>query len=353
MLHFNSLVRRLCDATGYGMISFDLEKHIVDLTAPANQWFQIGQPIDTALSAACDPFGWKNWPQIIQAVLTAQQVVHFDTLKAQLDDQPRYLALTLAPVLDARKHLLGGGAILCDVTAKTVSELHQQDHQRAKAAAQTASRVAHELNNPLDGILRYVNLSLRALDSQPEKARPYLSQARDGLIRMARIIEQMLAFSRADQPPYEIQPLDSLAQQAAAALSGILENIQFELVRDFQGQCLAVRAEPMFQVFCNLYKNAADAMHGKGKLTVRISQDHRCWHIVVADTGGGFDPALAEEIFKPFFTTKPPGQGTGLGLAICRDILDKMNGAISARNIAGGCEFIITLPDNQKDNQIT
>lgn len=347
MLHFNSLVRRLSEASGLGMISFDLDKRIVDATTPVHQWLEIGQPIDAQLAQAANRFGWKNWPEIIDSVLTSQQVVHFSALKTELAGQTRYLDLTLAPILDARKHLLGGGAIISDVTAKTVIELQAQDQQRAQAVARTASRVAHELNNPLDGILRYVNLSLRALDGQPEKARPYLLQARDGLMRMARIIEQMLTFSRADQPPYEYQPLDAVAQQAAAALAGSLENIQFELARDYQGPCLSVRSEPMFQVFCNLFKNAADAMQGNGTLTVRIGRDEQGWRVSVADTGGGFDPALAEEIFKPFFTTKPPGQGTGLGLAICRDILDKMNGKIEARNIPGGSEFIVTLPDNK------
>ena len=106
----------------------------------------------------------------------------------------------------------------------------------------------------------------------------------------------------------------------------------------------------LFQVFCNLIKNAVDAMPDGGELTIktRLESDDTV-SIEFRDTGQGFPPEHSKMIFEPFFTTKGSGRGTGLGLAICEDIIEKYNGRITAQNAqTGGSIFTVYLPLPEK-----
>ena len=106
-----------------------------------------------------------------------------------------------------------------------------------------------------------------------------------------------------------------------------------------------IRSSNLYQVFCNLIKNAVDAMHGHGQLTVTISCRDDMLSVAFKDTGKGFAPESAEELFEPFYTTKGHGKGTGLGLAICKDIVEKYDGSIKAENNPDrGSTFTVELP---------
>ncbi len=345
-LFFNSLTKSLCDSTREGIISFDCELRIIDYTPPSIHYFTMKSRIDILLSEAADVHGWKNWTEIIRSVVTLGQTVRFDAVKVKRQDCTYLLDMIIAAVYDPEnKTIVGGGLIVNDVTNKMALLSETAQTERLATMGKVAGRVAHELNNPLDGILRYVNLALRGLETQPDKAKQYLQQCRDGLMRMVRIVGEMLEFSRGIPAPFEKEALDKVADDALAAMAGVLEGIEVRFVREYEGSALPVKSEALFQVFCNLIKNAADAMGGTGVLTVCLARTADGWQAAFRDTGGGFDPSLAEDLFKPFFTTKPAGRGTGLGLAICRDILNKLGGQIRARNIDRGSEFVVMLPE--------
>src|SRR5262249_4214313 len=111
------------------------------------------------------------------------------------------------------------------------------------------------------------------------------------------------------------------------------------------------RGSSLFQVFCNLVKNAIEAMPGGGRLTIktRLAGDEMI--ITFEDTGVGL-PSEAARIFEPFFTTKPPGQGTGLGLAVCKEIVERYGGQIHAEAGEGaGAVFVVRLPQEQRSDQ--
>jgi signal transduction histidine kinase len=115
-------------------------------------------------------------------------------------------------------------------------------------------------------------------------------------------------------------------------------------VCDLQQKMPNVRGNNLFQVFCNLVKNALDAMPRGGRLMIRTRLAAQRVRIEFEDTGVGL-PADAERIFDAFYTTKPPGKGTGLGLAICRDLIQRYQGRIWAENREqGGAIFFITIP---------
>jgi len=217
---------------------------------------------------------------------------------------------------------------------------------RLIAMGKVAGKVAHELNNPMDGILRYLNLAMRVLEhGDINKAQEYLRQSRTGLLRMVHILGELLEFSRSSSQAMEPAPLDKIVQDALSAMTSAMSGIEVQILRKYEGQALQMRNDSLFQVFCNLIKNACDAMQGKGRLTITIEQSDTDWLISFLDAGSGIPPELRESIFQPFFTTKTAGKGVGLGLAICKDLVEKHKGTISVHCPAeGGSLFTVRLP---------
>jgi signal transduction histidine kinase len=299
------------------------------------------------LSVGTDPNVWGNWKESLVSVLHAGEEADFGVVKYTRDGATRLLHIRCIPANDPESGiLLGGTAILMDVTEKIKTEHEMAQAERLMAIGKVAGKVAHELNNPLDGILRYVNLTLRILDqNQPAKAKEYLTHCRTGLQRMAQIITEMLEFSRSTNLAFETSPIDKLIDDAIRAMESSLRNINSQIVRVYTGPLPHTKSDSLFQVFCNLLKNASDAMQGQGKLTITLRRTDRFWQIEFMDTGHGFDPAKTDDLFRPFFTTKSKGRGTGLGLAICKDILEKLHGTILAQNNPqGGATFTVQLP---------
>ncbi|NLH15010.1 MAG: hypothetical protein GX455_00380 [Phycisphaerae bacterium] len=259
----------------------------------------------------------------------------------------RFLRLTWMAIHEPdTNRIVGGAAIAEDISSETSLRSQVAQSQRLASIGKIAAKVAHELNNPLDGILRYINLAIRILDlGQIDKAKEYLLRSRSGLMRMVQIIGEMLELSRDHMVTIERSPLDRILQEAIAAMETRKGKVRIEL------SCLApqplplYRSDNLFQVFCNLIKNALDAMIDEGQLLITIRQIEQSLDIAFRDTGTGFPPEHAETIFQPFYTTKGFGRGTGLGLAICRDIVGKLRGQITAtNNPEGGSTFTVRLP---------
>lgn len=346
-LQFNSLTKRIADSIQTAMVSFDSNFKIIDYTPPAEKFFTLTDSVIQTLRLGTDPNIWNDWHGLIRSALQSGRKADFGTVKYSQNNQVRLLNISCVPIEDpSSQKLFGGALILHDITDKLDTEFELAQAERLIAIGKIAGKVAHELNNPLDGILRYVNLSLRILEKEPnEKAIEYLTHCRSGLQRMVQIISEMLEFSRSTHLAFEASPVDKLLEDAQRAMEIRLRNIEVRLVRTSRESLPHVKSDSLFQVFCNLIKNAADAMDGRGTLTITICKTETDWQIEFRDTGPGFSPEHAEDLFKPFFTTKAPSQGTGLGLAICKDILEKLNGTITAQNAPqGGGIFTVHLP---------
>ena len=120
---------------------------------------------------------------------------------------------------------------------------------------------------------------------------------------------------------------------------------------DYASDIPQIRTGSLLQVFCNLIKNALDAMPDGGELSIstRLAADNTTV-VEFRDTGSGFAPEDTEVMFEAFFTTKDKGRGTGLGLAICKDIVERYNGRITAENAPGGGSiFTVYLPVGSKN----
>ncbi len=216
-------------------------------------------------------------------------------------------------------------------------------HERLAMIGKLAAGVAHELNNPLDGVLRFVNL---AADSLPKQAPelPFLHEARRGLRRMADIVRDLLQFSRNASVEIADEDGERLAREAVEQVLAREPDKLVETSFDFPAGGIAL-PRAIFQVIANLAKNAVDAMPSQGSLLLSSTVRDGRIHVAVADTGNGIPEEIQERIFEPFFTTKEVGEGSGLGLPICQRIVERLGGTLSVESELGaGTRVTIDLP---------
>ncbi|MFQ5415101.1 MAG: histidine kinase dimerization/phospho-acceptor domain-containing protein [Phycisphaerae bacterium] len=160
--------------------------------------------------------------------------------------------------------------VMDDGTARPDNEHRAAVNERLASMSKLVSRVAHELNNPLDGILRYVNLAIRATGQQQQpKLRNYLDESRIGLLRMVDIIGELLQFSRATHGAFDTAGINDIVEQAVRAMAQRADAHGITLAVDFQTcRMPSVRTGRLYQVVCNLITNAIDAMPDGGRLTI-------------------------------------------------------------------------------------
>ncbi len=232
---------------------------------------------------------------------------------------------------------------------------HLARTEKLTAMGEMAAGVAHEINNPLGGILLYSSLVLEDLP-QNSPVRDNIQKIIYQTNRCKDIVQGLLDFSRT--PTGEMVPLQA-NQVITTSLNLVKDQAMFhgiEIECSFQENLPEIMGDRsrLEEVFLNLFINAADAMNGKGKLTITtgIGQNN-CVKISISDTGKGVDKALLVHIFEPFFTTKEPGRGTGLGLSIVYGIIKRHKGTIDAESEKDkGTTFIITLPVHKNNNSI-
>jgi signal transduction histidine kinase len=229
-----------------------------------------------------------------------------------------------------------------DVSGRVSMERRLAASERLAATGALAARIAHELNNPLDGVLRFLGLAQRVANAE---AAQYLTNAREGLMRMAGIIRGLLEEGRPWQASGQRAPVQRLLDEAVTAMQPRAQAIGVSVVCDLDGRVEGMVEGSVFQVFCNVIKNSLDAMPNGGMLTIRLRPAGRDCDIEFSDTGCGLTEAEAGRIFDPFYTTKPPADGSGLGLAICREIVGRLGGRIAARGRPeGGATLDLRLP---------
>ncbi len=217
---------------------------------------------------------------------------------------------------------------------------------RLRELSLLVSKLVHEVRNPLDGALRFLNLTL-ADHSPPECRQRYLLATKQGLERIQGIMQGVAALSGCGRGNGEPVQVNDLIVQAIALQEDKAEQrgVRVELgLAD--GLPPVPGGSGLFQVFINLVSNALDAMEaGGGTLAVRSWRENGSVVVRVADTGHGMPPEVLERLFRPFFTTKPAGKGMGLGLAVCREVLDRLRGRIEVSSTPGhGTVFLVSVP---------
>ena len=213
--------------------------------------------------------------------------------------------------------------------------------------AELASRVAHELNNPIATVLVYVQLLL-ARGNVDEATEEGLETIYREAQRANAITADLLSFARRGKPERELIFIQEVIQRSLELYIPRLRANNIELVVKLQPDIPSIMADPhqMQKVFVNIIINAEQAMteaHGKGRLYIKAQAAGEIIRITFEDNGPGIKPSSLKNIFDPFFTTRETG--LGLGLSICCAILKGHGGSIYALNRPGqGATFVVELP---------
>jgi len=227
-------------------------------------------------------------------------------------------------------------------------QAHLIQQEKLASLGKLAAGVAHEINNPLGGILIYSHLVLEEM----KKEDPHydnLAKIVKETTRCKDIVKGLLQFARPNEPEAIQININATLDETLSLLESqsIFQNITIK--KQFSGNLPPVVADSaqLQQVFMNIVLNGAEAMDGNGKFTIKTSLggDKKNIHIEFADTGHGIKEEDKKGLFEPFFTTKEVGKGTGLGLAISYSIIQKHEGTIKVKSQVGkGSTFTVIIP---------
>ncbi len=235
------------------------------------------------------------------------------------------------------------------------TQLQLLQSEKMASLGKLAAGVAHQLNNPLAGITLYTRL---VLEDYPLEAgaRKDLLRVLEDAERCRDTVKELLEFTRQTRHLMRPQDINRAISRTLFLLENqaLFQNIIIEKVLDPALPPVHSDIQQLNHLFMNIILNAAQAMEGKGELSVKtlfLPQTGRVL-IEIVDTGPGIPENILPHIFDPFFTTKQEGEGTGLGLSLVYGIVEAHGGQIKARNLpGGGAAFIIELPIQSKDEE--
>jgi two-component system NtrC family sensor kinase len=267
----------------------------------------------------------------------------------------RYFEVASQPLVDTDGTITGVVHVYRDRTeAKKMQEkLSQQD--KLASIGLLAGGIAHEINNPLGGILIFSQMLLREI---PKDSPHYedVFEIEAATQRCKAIVESLLNFARQNQPDSkkkmdEFNIADAIKTAVRFGKVAIKKSGSINVIEKFKEpeQYVKVDRNKVIQIFLNLIQNGIQAMPDGGTLTIKsktVTRNALPWGIfTVEDTGIGIPTEHLTKIFDPFFTTKDPGEGTGLGLALVYGIVQDMGGTMSVESTVNvGSRFIVELP---------
>jgi PAS domain S-box-containing protein len=287
-----------------------------------------------------------NLEKAFQRVLVSQEHLEYSSLKSTTKDKSvRYLGIKILPVPDDR-NTHRGLLLIEDVTEAEQLKQRLQLYEHLAIMGKLTLCVAHELNNPLDGIRRYLSLAIMKKEA-PESVERYLTEAQKGLQKMSMSIKSlMFSANPFKSPPRASDTLLNLLQDAIKIMmfQASDQRVQIEFVPPPEFEQIVSESD-LYYVFINVIKNALQAMPHGGRLQVDgILQGHQM-EISFQDTGPGLSPQEMDRIFQPFYSTKEGTQGLGLGLPICQKILERYDGRLAVESQPGlGTKVRLLLP---------
>lgn len=227
---------------------------------------------------------------------------------------------------------------------------------RLAALGELIATVAHEVNNPLTGVLGFAQLLLRR--ELAEDVRRDVEVIHDEAQRAARVVQNLVSFARKHKQEKSLMSINEALENTLVLREYEMRVNNLKVVRELQPDLPQTVADfhEMQQVFLNVIINAEQAMseaHGQGTLVVKTRQVRERIQIIFADDGPGIAAENLDRIFSPFFTTKGANKGTGLGLGLCQGIVRDHGGTIRVESEEGrGTTFIVEIPVVTKQNNV-
>jgi len=326
----------------------------------------LAQPIEALLTEAAREVvdtGLERLRTTIDAGRPVELEERFELEQRCKDGSTVWTETILSGLSGPDGQFLGILGVSRDITARRRAEQERRDietqlrqSQKLESIGTMASGVAHEINNPLTGIINYADL----IESRIEDGK--LKEYARGIIqegkRVAEIVRSLLSFARQETGQFRNVGVESLVQSSARLFSSALRRDQIRLVLDVPADLPPVRcrSQQIEQVLINLIANACDALNLRyrghdEKKVIRISsraieRNEASWvRTTVEDAGVGIPPETIQRIFDPFFTTKPRNEGTGLGLSVSYGIIKEHGGDLTVESEPGeGTRFHIDLP---------
>jgi two-component system NtrC family sensor kinase len=227
-------------------------------------------------------------------------------------------------------------------------QAHLIQSEKLASLGKLAAGIAHEINNPLGGILIYSNLLLE----DTEKDSPHYENLKKIVKETSRckdIVKGLLEFARPKEPETSLIGVNEILEGSLAIMEkqALFQNISIKKSYESDLPKIIADSAQLQQVFMNIILNAAEATAGNGTLTLSTSlnPDSKCIEVKFSDTGQGIKEEDKKRLFEPFFSTKEVGKGTGLGLAISYSIIQKHQGTIEVKSQIGkGSTFTVKLP---------
>ncbi len=263
---------------------------------------------------------------------------------------------TVTDLVDQERRRTGMVLVARDLTPQSKLELEREElrkrltqSEKLAALGQFVAGIAHELNNPLQGVLGHLEL-LRVTGAFPKQLRKEVQTIYREADRAAKIVRNLLVFAGSRRLARRAVSLPPILQKVVALRSSACRAANIEVVRHYDQKMPRVQSDPLLihQVFLNIMMNAEQAIAAAGR-PGRIEINSTCSGdriiTTVRDTGNGIPEEALPRLFEPFYTTKEVGKGTGLGLAIAYGIVAEHGGEIVAANHPdGGAVFTVELP---------
>jgi PAS domain S-box-containing protein len=293
----------------------------------------------------------RNMRQALKRGIIRDQ--EYTLLRADGSEFPAELSTSV--LKDASGKVTSHITIARDITERKQAEEREKELQkelllssRLASIGELAAGIAHQINNPLTGVLGFSQRLLRK--STDQETNQDLKRIYTEAERAAKVVQNLLTFARRRQPQKQDSDINEILESALELRAYELTTSNIEVVTDLAPGLpeLMLDFQQIQEVFLNIILNAEQAMteaNGGGKLTIKTKERKGYIRTTFTDNGPGIPAKNLEKIFDPFFSTKGEKGGTGLGLSVCHGIISEHGGRIYARSKPGeGATFFIELP---------
>jgi two-component system sensor histidine kinase AtoS len=338
----------IIEGSGEAIVALDADDRVTSWNRAAEAIFgwtseeMRGQPPDVLLPD--DPRITEDRRRMVRLIRAGQIVRDHETIRVRKDGSHVAVRITWSPLYDASASYAGCTAIVLDITVENEMRRRLLERERLAAVGELSAQVAHEIRNPLAGIRGACQVIFSGKED-PDVRREVGHEVLRQIDRLNRTVEDLLQFAK----PSSIDPAPTDLNELIDRVWGVLQedpkiiSVKFERRYGSNLPPLEVDAGQIEQVLYNILLNASQVMDYKGSITVTTELGDGDVSIAVQDTGPGISREVADDIFKPFFSTR--ARGTGLGLAIVKKIVLAHDGRIDAATAPdGGAEFRIVLP---------